>query len=79
VRTVLEQTPPERASDIVDKGILLTGGGALLRNLDQLLTSEIGVPAALAEDPLTCVALGAGRALEHLDVFQDSLLPVGSS
>lgn len=79
VRTVLEQTPPELASDIVDKGILLTGGGALLRNLDQLLTSEIGVPAALAEDPLTCVALGAGRALEHLDVFQDSLLPVGSS
>ncbi|HLI29375.1 MAG TPA: rod shape-determining protein [Chloroflexota bacterium] len=79
VRTVLEQTPPELASDIADKGILLTGGGALLRNLDQLLTREIGLPVVLAEDPLTCVAVGAGRALEHLDVFQDSLLPVGSA
>jgi rod shape-determining protein MreB len=79
VRTVLEQTPPELASDIADKGILLTGGGALLRHLDKLLTSEIGVPALVAEDPLTCAAVGAGRALEHLAVFQDSLLPVGSA
>ena len=76
VKSVLEQTPPELAADIVDKGMVLTGGGALLRNLDRLLARETGVPAYVAEDPLDCVAIGAGRALEHLPVFRDSLTPV---
>ena len=76
VKSVLEQTPPELASDVVDKGMVLTGGGALLRNLDRLLARETGVPAYVAEDPLSCVAIGAGRALEHLPVFRDSLTPV---
>lgn len=76
VKAVLEQTPPELASDVVDKGMVLTGGGALLRNLDRLLARETGVPAYVAEDPLSCVAVGAGRALEHLPVFRDSLTPV---
>jgi rod shape-determining protein MreB len=76
VKSVLEQTPPELASDVVDKGMLLTGGGALLRNLDRLLARETGVPAYVAEDPLSCVAVGAGRALEHLPIFRDSLTPV---
>ena len=76
VKSVLEQTPPELASDIADKGMVLTGGGALLRNLDRLLAQETGVPAYVAEDPLSCVAIGAGRALEHMAVFRDSLTPV---
>jgi rod shape-determining protein MreB len=76
VKSVLEQTPPELAADIVDKGMVLTGGGALLRNIDRLLARETGVPAYIAEDPLSCVAIGSGRALEHLSVFRDSLTPV---
>ena len=77
VRAVLEQTPPELAADVVDKGMILTGGGALLRNLDRLLARETGVPAYVAEDPLACVAIGAGRALEHYKIFRDSLLHTG--
>jgi rod shape-determining protein MreB len=76
VKTVLEQTPPELAADVVDKGMILTGGGALLRDLDRLLSKATGVPAYVADDPLSCVAIGAGRALEHLPVFRDSLTPV---
>jgi rod shape-determining protein MreB len=76
VKAVLEQTPPELAADVADKGMILTGGGALLRNLDRLLAQETGVPAYVAEDPLTCVAIGAGRALEHFAIFRDSLIPV---
>jgi rod shape-determining protein MreB len=76
VKSVLEQTPPELASDVVDKGMMLTGGGALLRNLDRLIARETGVPAYVAEEPLGCVAIGAGRALEHMTVFRDSLTPV---
>jgi rod shape-determining protein MreB len=75
-KSVLEQTPPELAADVVDKGMVLTGGGALLRNLDRLIARETGVPAYVAEDPLSCVAVGAGRALEHMSVFRDSLTPV---
>jgi rod shape-determining protein MreB len=63
-REVLERTPPELVSDIIDRGVVMTGGGALLRDLDVLLTEEIGVPFYVAEDPIACVALGAGRALE---------------
>lgn len=67
VKRVLEQSPPELASDIAESGIVLTGGGALLRDLDRLLTHETGLPVVVAEDPLTCVALGGGRALEMMD------------
>ncbi len=73
VQTVLEDTPPELASDIIDKGMVLTGGGALLRNLDQLLSRATGVPCTIAENPLNCVAIGTGIALEHLDILRDSL------
>src|SRR3712207_3825856 len=76
VKTVLEQTPPELAADVVDRGMILTGGGALLRNLEKLLVRATGVPAYVADDPLTCVAIGSGRALEHFQVFKDSLTPV---
>ena len=79
VRAALEQTAPELASDEVDKGVILTGGGALLRNLDKLLTRETGVPAFLAEDPTSCVAIGAGKALEHYNIFRDSLLHAGNA
>jgi len=73
VRSVLEATPPELSSDIIDKGMILTGGGALLRNLSELLTEVTGVPCYVAEDPLSCVAIGTGLALEHLDVLRDSI------
>jgi rod shape-determining protein MreB len=72
-RAVLEQTPPELAADIADRGMLLTGGGALLRNLDVLFSREAGIPAFVADDPLSCVAIGAGRALEKLNYFKDAL------
>ena len=70
VRTALEKTPPELASDIVDNGIVLTGGGALLANLDVLLRERTGLPVSIAEDPLTCVVLGSGRVLEELDLLR---------
>jgi len=70
VKGVLEKTPPELAADIIDRGMMLTGGGGLLRNLDQLLTQETGVPCYVAEDPMSCVALGAGRALENYRVMK---------
>ena len=70
---VLEQVPPELASDIIDKGIVMSGGTSLLRNLDRLLTEKLGVPAALAENPLLCVALGTGMALENLDLYKRSV------
>jgi rod shape-determining protein MreB len=73
VRTVLERTPPELASDVIDRGIVLTGGGALLRHLDILLTQETGIPCQVAENPLDCVAVGSGVALEYLDVIKRSL------
>jgi len=73
VRSVLERTPPELASDVIDRGIVLTGGGALLRHIDLLLTQETGVPCQVAENPLDCVAIGAGLALDHLDVIKRSL------
>lgn len=73
VKTVLEQTPPELAADVADRGMLLTGGGALLRNLDTLLARETGVAAYVAEDPVSCVAAGAGQALESLEVYRHCL------
>ncbi|MBF0415130.1 MAG: rod shape-determining protein [Magnetococcales bacterium] len=74
VRTALERTPPELASDIVDRGIVLTGGGALLRGLDHLLSEETHLPVFIAEDPLSCVVMGSGRALEELDTMSDILM-----
>ncbi len=73
VRRVLEQTPPELASDVIDRGIVLTGGGALLPGLDDLLLHETGVPVHVAEDPLQCVARGAGAALDYVEVIARSL------
>jgi rod shape-determining protein MreB len=67
VKTALEQTPPELGSDVADRGIVVTGGGALLRDIDKLITEETGVPTVIAEDPLTCVARGGGRILELMD------------
>ncbi len=67
VKTALEQTPPELGADVAERGIVLTGGGALLRDLDRLLQEESGLPVVVAEDPLTCVARGGGRALELID------------
>jgi rod shape-determining protein MreB len=71
VRTALEQMPPELAADIVDKGIVLSGGGALLKNLDKLLRESTGLPVAITEDPLSAVATGAGMALDNLSVLRD--------
>jgi rod shape-determining protein MreB len=73
VRAVLERTPPELASDVIDRGIVLTGGGALLRHLDELLVHETGVPVHVADDPKRCVAMGAGAALDYLDVIARSI------
>jgi len=74
VRAVLEETPPELASDIIDKGMVMTGGGSLLRNMDRLLTQVTGVPCHVAENALNCVALGTGLAMEHFDFFKGSLV-----
>jgi rod shape-determining protein MreB len=67
VKSALEQTPPELGADIAEKGMVLTGGGALLRELDRLLVEETGLPVIVADDPLTCVVRGSGRALEEMD------------
>jgi rod shape-determining protein MreB len=70
VKIALEQTPPELAADIVDRGIVLTGGGALLKNLDKLLMEESGLPITVAEDPLSTVAIGSGRAIDSIDILR---------
>ncbi len=67
VKSALEQTPPELGSDVAEKGLVLTGGGALLNSLDKLLSEETGIPVVIAEDPLTCVARGGGKALELME------------
>jgi len=72
VKAVLLETPPELAADIIERGIWLTGGGALLRGLDRLLKMETGIDVHIADDPLSCVAIGTGRALEHLKVLEKS-------
>jgi rod shape-determining protein MreB len=71
VRVALEQTPPELAADIVDKGIVLAGGGALIKNLDILLREETGLPIMIAEDPLSAVVLGSGKALDQIDILSN--------
>lgn len=74
VKSALEQSPPELAADIAESGIVLTGGGALLRDLDRLIASETGLPVVVAEDPLTCVARGGGMAMERMDRHTIDLL-----
>jgi rod shape-determining protein MreB len=76
VKLALESTPPELSADIVDKGIMLTGGGALLRNLDMELRVRTGLPVMLADEPLSCVVLGSGEALENLKVMKGQLSAV---
>ena len=71
VKVALENTPPELAADIVDKGIVLTGGGALLRNLDVLLREETGLPVMVCDDPISAVVLGSGKALDHMELLKE--------
>ncbi len=71
IKQTLERTPPELAADIVDNGIMLTGGGALLGGLDKLLMQETGLPVSVAEDPLSCVVYGSGKALDELDLLKE--------
>lgn len=73
IRQTLERTPPELAADIVDRGMVLTGGGAMLRGLDQLISEETKLPVTIAEKPIECVVLGAGKALEELDTLREVL------
>ena len=73
VRQTLEQTPPELAADILDRGIIMTGGGALLRGLDRRLVEETSLPVIVADDPLTCVVRGTGKVLENIGAYQKVL------
>ena len=70
IKNVLQDTPPELSSDIIERGILVTGGGALIKNIDQLITKSTGVPCTVAEDPLYCVAKGTGVMLDSLDKYK---------
>jgi rod shape-determining protein MreB len=74
IKKVFQETPPELAADIMDKGMVLSGGGALLRNLDQLITKTIGVPTYVADDPLFCVIKGIGISLDNLDVYKRTIM-----
>ena len=73
VKRILEQTPPELASDIIDKGIVMSGGTALLKNFDKLMTKITGVPCHVAEDALLCVVRGTGVALENIELYKRSI------
>jgi rod shape-determining protein MreB len=70
IKQALENTPPELAADIVDKGLVLAGGGALLKGMDVFLREETSLPIIIAEDPLTCVVLGAGKVLDDIDILK---------
>ncbi|MDP2641409.1 MAG: rod shape-determining protein [Candidatus Yanofskybacteria bacterium] len=74
IKVVLRDTPPELSADIMDKGMVISGGGALLKNIDQLISQSIGVPCFVAEDPLFCVARGAGVVLDNLEVYKQSIM-----
>ena len=73
IKEALENTPPELSADLVDMGLVLTGGGALLRNIDKLISKETGLPVTIADDPLSCVAVGTGKALENEELFSTML------
>jgi rod shape-determining protein MreB len=70
VKSTLEKTPPELAADIMDRGIVLTGGGAMLRNLDKVISNETYIPVYVSENPLDCVAIGTGKSLDHIDKYK---------
>ena len=74
IKDALEKTPPELSADLVDMGLVLTGGGALLKNIDKLITKETGLPVQVAEDPLSCVAIGTGKALDQEETFSNMLV-----
>ena len=74
IKDALEKTPPELSADLVDMGLVLTGGGALLKNIDKLISKETGLPVVIADDPLSCVALGTGKALEQEETFSNMLV-----
>ncbi|HDP69453.1 MAG TPA: rod shape-determining protein [Actinobacteria bacterium] len=76
IKTTLERTPPELSSDIMERGLVLAGGGSLLRGLDERLRQEIGMPVYLADDPMTCVVMGSGKALEEINVLKKILIGV---
>ena len=73
IKEALENTPPELSADLVDMGLVLTGGGSLLRNIDKLITRDTGLPVTIADDPLSCVAVGTGKALENEELFSTML------
>ena len=73
IKDALEHTPPELSADLVDMGLVLAGGGAYLKNLDKLISKETGLPVSIAEDPLSCVAIGTGKALEQEGIFSSML------
>ena len=73
IKEALENTPPELSADLVDMGLVLTGGGSLLRNIDKLITKDTGLPVTIADDPLSCVAIGTGKALENEELFSTML------
>ena len=73
IKDALENTPPELSADLVDMGLTLTGGGSLLKNIDKLISKETGLPVTVADDPLACVAIGTGRALDNPDLFSTML------
>ena len=73
IREALENTPPELSADLIDMGLVLTGGGALLKNIDKLISQDTGLPVTIADDPLSCVAVGTGRALENEELFSTML------
>ena len=74
IKDALENTPPELSADLVDMGLVLTGGGALLKNIDKLISKETGLPVQISEDPLSCVAFGCGKALDDEQTFSNLLL-----
>ena len=74
IKDALEKTPPELSADLVDMGLVLTGGGALLKNIDKLITKETGLPVVIAEDPLSCVAIGTGKALDQEETLSTMLV-----
>lgn len=78
VRSILEKTPPELSSDIIDRGIVLTGGGALLDGMPELLQAETGIATIVAENPLECVAIGTGRVLTSLEKLKSSVVMTNS-
>ena len=74
IKHVLQETPPELSADVIDKGIVISGGGALLRNIDKLISQSTSVPCYIADDPLVCVVKGAGAALENIETYKRSVL-----